>query len=121
VPNTADRTRNHGVSEATIYNWKAKFGGMDISETHRLTTLVEENANLKKRINRIYRLNWEEGLRCTKRRGRHTDRRCSTSLAENPAQHGQSPNIKDEYGTSERNPERGNHHCFAISNRLVFS
>src|SRR5882757_2975217 len=33
---TADLARKHGISEATIYNWKAKFGGMDVSEARRL-------------------------------------------------------------------------------------
>jgi len=32
----ADLARRHGVSEATLYNWKAKFGGMDVSEAKRL-------------------------------------------------------------------------------------
>ena len=45
---TADLARKHGVSEATIYNWKAKFGGMDVSEAKRLKALEEENAKLKK-------------------------------------------------------------------------
>ncbi|MFN3626218.1 MAG: IS3 family transposase [Hyphomicrobium sp.] len=45
---TADLARKHGVSEATLYNWKAKFGGMDISEAKRLKALEEENARLKK-------------------------------------------------------------------------
>jgi putative transposase len=36
------------VSEATIYNWKARFGGMDVSEAKRLKALEEENAKLKK-------------------------------------------------------------------------
>ncbi|MDD1547775.1 IS3 family transposase, partial [Bradyrhizobium sp. WBAH23] len=45
---TADLARKHGVSEATIYNWKAKFGGMDVSEAKRLRALEEENAKLKK-------------------------------------------------------------------------
>jgi putative transposase len=37
-----------GISEATIYNWKGKFGGMDVSEARRLKALEEENAKLKK-------------------------------------------------------------------------
>ncbi|WP_456682888.1 IS3 family transposase [Bradyrhizobium sp. USDA 3311] len=45
---TADLARRHGISEATIYNWKAKFGGMDVSEAKRLRALEEENAKLKK-------------------------------------------------------------------------
>ena len=43
---TADLARKHGISEATIY--KAKFGGMDVSEARRLKALEEENAKLKK-------------------------------------------------------------------------
>jgi putative transposase len=45
---TADLARKHGVSEATLYNWKAKYGGMDVSEAKRLKALGEENAKLKK-------------------------------------------------------------------------
>ena len=45
---TSDLARKHGVSEATIYNWKAKFGGMDVSEAKRLRQLEDENAKLKK-------------------------------------------------------------------------
>ena len=45
---TADLARKHGISEATIYNWKAKFGGMDVSEAKRLKALEDENAKLKK-------------------------------------------------------------------------
>ena len=45
---TADLGRRHGVSEATIYNWKAKYGGMDVSDAKRLKALEEENARLKK-------------------------------------------------------------------------
>ena len=45
---TADLARKHGISEATFYNWKAKFGGMDVSEAKRLKALEDENAKLKK-------------------------------------------------------------------------
>ncbi|MCP1899029.1 putative transposase [Bradyrhizobium sp. USDA 4537] len=45
---TANLARKHGVSEATIYNWKAKFGGMEASEAKRLKSLEDENAKLKK-------------------------------------------------------------------------
>jgi putative transposase len=44
----ADLARKHGVSEATLYNWKAKYGGMDVSEAKRLKQLENENARLKK-------------------------------------------------------------------------
>ena len=45
---TADLARRHGVSEATIYNWKAKYGGLEVSEAKRLRSLEDENAKLKK-------------------------------------------------------------------------
>jgi putative transposase len=45
---TADLCRTYGMSEATLYNWKAKFGGMDVSDAKRLRALEGENAKLKK-------------------------------------------------------------------------
>src|SRR3954468_21425814 len=45
---TADLARTHGISEATLYNWKAKYGGMDVSDAKRLRSLEEENRKLKK-------------------------------------------------------------------------
>ena len=45
---TADVCRKHGVSGATFYKWKAKFGGLEVSEARRLKTLEAENAKLKK-------------------------------------------------------------------------
>ncbi|MDO6125221.1 IS3 family transposase [Shinella curvata] len=44
----ADLCRRHGISEATFYNWKAKYGGMEVSEAKRLKALEDENAKLKK-------------------------------------------------------------------------
>jgi len=44
---TADICRRYGISDATFYNWKAKYGGMDISEARRLKELEEENRKLK--------------------------------------------------------------------------
>ena len=44
----ADLCRKHGVSNASIYKWKAKYGGMDVSEARRLKALKDENAKLKK-------------------------------------------------------------------------
>ena len=43
-----DLARRHGGSEATLYNWKAKYGGMDVSDARRLRALEDENAKLKK-------------------------------------------------------------------------
>ena len=40
--------RKHGVSDASIYKWKAKFGGMDVSEANRLRSLEDENSKLKR-------------------------------------------------------------------------
>ncbi len=45
---TADVCRCRGISEATFYKLKAKFGGLEVSEAKRLRTLEEENAKLKK-------------------------------------------------------------------------
>jgi putative transposase len=44
----AELCRRHGISDATFYNWKAKFGGMDVSEAKRLRSLESENAKLKR-------------------------------------------------------------------------
>ena len=44
----ADLCRKYGVSDATVYKWKAKFGGMDVSEAKRLKALEDENAKLKR-------------------------------------------------------------------------
>jgi putative transposase len=45
---TADVCRKHGISEATFYKYKAKFGGMEISDACKLKALEDENAKLKK-------------------------------------------------------------------------
>ena len=45
---TADLARRHGVSEATIYNWESKYGGLEISEARRLKEHASENAKLKR-------------------------------------------------------------------------
>ena len=44
----SDFCRKHGISSATFYAWKAKFGGMDVSDAKRLKALEDENAKLKK-------------------------------------------------------------------------
>jgi putative transposase len=44
----SDLCRKYGVSDASIYKWKAKFGGMDVSEAKRLRSLEDENAKLKR-------------------------------------------------------------------------
>ena len=44
----ADLCRKHGMSEGTFYNWKAKYGGMTVSDAKRLKALEDENAKLKK-------------------------------------------------------------------------
>jgi len=45
---TAEVCRKHGISGATFYNWKARFGGMDVSDARKLRTLETENARLKR-------------------------------------------------------------------------
>jgi len=45
---TKDLCRRHGISDATFYNWKVKFGGMTVSEVRRLKELERENAKLKR-------------------------------------------------------------------------
>lgn len=44
----AELCRKHGISDATFYKWRSKFGGMEVSEAKRLRTLEDENAKLKK-------------------------------------------------------------------------
>jgi putative transposase len=45
---TAEVCRRHGVSEQTFYRWKAKYGGMQVSDAQKLKTLEDENRRLKK-------------------------------------------------------------------------
>ncbi len=45
---TADVCRKHGISSATFFKWKAKFGGLEVSDTRRLKALEDENHKLKK-------------------------------------------------------------------------
>jgi putative transposase len=47
-PTTTETWRKHGISEPTFYNWRAKYGGMDISEAKWLRALEDENAKLKR-------------------------------------------------------------------------
>ena len=47
---TGDVCRRHGISESTFYSWKAKFGGMDVSEARKLKALEVENARLKRMV-----------------------------------------------------------------------
>ena len=46
----AELCRKHAVSDASIYKWKTKYGGMDVSEARRLKALEEENAKLKRML-----------------------------------------------------------------------
>ena len=45
---TGEVCRKHGVSSATFYKWKAQYGGMDVSDAHKLKALEDENAKLKR-------------------------------------------------------------------------
>ena len=46
----ADLAREHGISEATIYTWKGKYGGMEVNEAQRLKSLEDENRRLKQLV-----------------------------------------------------------------------
>jgi putative transposase len=46
----ADLCRKHGLSSPTFYKWKAKYGGLDVSEARRLRALEDENAKLKRML-----------------------------------------------------------------------
>ncbi len=45
---TSELCRQHGISTATFYGWRSKYGGMDVSEAKRLKQLEEENSKLKR-------------------------------------------------------------------------
>ena len=45
---TAYLARKHGVSEAALYNWKAKYGGLEVSEAKRMRALEDENGRVKR-------------------------------------------------------------------------
>lgn len=47
---TADLCREHGISDATFYNWKSKYGGLDVSEAQRLRQMEDENRRLKQLV-----------------------------------------------------------------------
>ena len=47
---TADVCRKHGISDATFYKWKAKYGGLEVSEAKRLRALEDENGRLKRML-----------------------------------------------------------------------
>ena len=46
----SDLCRKHGLSSPTFYKWKAKYGGLDVSEARRLRALEDENAKLKRML-----------------------------------------------------------------------
>jgi putative transposase len=45
---TAELCRKHGISDATFYNWRNRYGGMEVSDARRLKSLEDENRKLKK-------------------------------------------------------------------------
>jgi len=47
---TADICRKHGISDATFYKWKAKYGGLEVSDAKRLRSLKDENGRLKRML-----------------------------------------------------------------------
>jgi len=48
-----DISREHGISDATFYNWKAKYGGMQVSDVKRMKDLEEENGRLKRIVSNL--------------------------------------------------------------------
>jgi putative transposase len=50
---TAEVCRKHGVSSTTFYKWKAKLGGMDVSDARRLKALEDENPRIKSGVKRM--------------------------------------------------------------------
>ena len=61
---TADLARKHGLSEATLYNWKAKFGGMDVSDAKKLRALEDENGKLKRLLVGVSSLKFQSPTVC---------------------------------------------------------
>ena len=55
---TADLCRKHGMSDATFYNWKAKYAGLTVSELKRLKSLEDENRRLKQIVAQQALDNW---------------------------------------------------------------
>ena len=55
---TADLCRKHGMSDATFYNWKAKYAGLTVSELKRLRSLEDENLRLKQIVAQQALDNW---------------------------------------------------------------
>ena len=47
---TADICRKHGIGDATFYKWKAKYGGLEVSDAKRLRSLEDENGRLKRML-----------------------------------------------------------------------
>jgi putative transposase len=47
---TAELCRKHGISDATFYNWRSRYGGMEVSDARRLKSLEDENRRLKKQL-----------------------------------------------------------------------
>ena len=47
---TKELARRHGISQGTLYNWRRKYGGLDVNEARRLKQLEDENAKLKKLV-----------------------------------------------------------------------
>ena len=89
----ADLCRKHGVSDATVYKWKAKYGGMDVSEAKRLKGLEDENARLKRLL--------ADAMRDNAALPTHGKKRCCTpsrTVAFGRLQRSMRPSINGRYG-----------------------
>ena len=67
---TGDVCRKHGISSATFYKWKAKYGGLDVSKARRLKVLTDENAKLKKLLAEAIRRHGRVGRQASAITGR---------------------------------------------------
>src|SRR5215471_2088739 len=92
---TADLCRKHGISGASFYNWKAKYGGLEVSEAKRLKGLESENAKLKKLLadamldNAALKDRWEK----------NGDARCQARGCRSPAfcvRHERAAGVQDD-------------------------
>jgi putative transposase len=61
---SGDVCRKHGISSATFYKWKAKYGGLDVSDAKRLKSLEDENAKLKKLLAEAMHRAWQAAAEC---------------------------------------------------------
>ena len=87
---TADVCRKHGISSATFYKWKAKYGGLEVSDAKRLKTLEDENCQA------------EEAAGRGDARQRHAQGRCIKKMVTPAARREAVAHLRTTFGVSER-------------------